>query len=271
VFDVYGPGGSRTGGQPASISADRYRPNRHIEAHLDPVRPGGADGSPMGVHSGARERRATYLVSGLVVGLTLALLPFAGHRFGASASFIPAVLAIVVCFDLMSVWLLAGDYIDTGDRRILAMAVAYLWSLILMAGYALAFPGVFGTSPPLAVAPSVAPYLYIGWHFGFPALLGVAWSPFARLDILDIERQARPRRLVRVLAFSGAISLLVVAAVVAWVDHLPVLIVGLDTSRTVAVTAPFGIPLIVVALLVTVRGSRSRRGPERWAFVAILD
>ena len=100
----------------------------------------------------------------------------------------------MACFDIMSVWLLAGEYLDTGDRRLLGMALAYLWSLLLMGGYALAFPGVVSQHPPLAVTASVAPYLYLGWHVGFPVLLGAAWGPWDWLDRTEIRR--RPARLL---------------------------------------------------------------------------
>lgn len=125
--------------------------------------------------------------------VTLSLLPVCARYLGPTTSgYVAAVLAVVVCFDLLSMWLLMGEYAETGDRRMLAMAMAYLWSLALVIGYALAFPGVISTVPPLAFAPSVAPYLYLGWHIGFPVLLGAAWSPWATLDRVD-ERARRPR------------------------------------------------------------------------------
>jgi hypothetical protein len=56
-------------------------------------------------------------------------------------SYIPAMLSVVACFDVISVYLLVGDYRDRGDVRLLMIAWAYAWSLAMMGGYALAFPG----------------------------------------------------------------------------------------------------------------------------------
>lgn len=113
---------------------------------------------PRRMHRWWDAQRGPLTLSLVALAVTLVLLPVGPRQLGPTTSYVPAVLAVVACFDVMSMWLLAGEYADTGDPRMLAMAVAYLWSLTLMAGYALAFPGVISTHPPLAVTPSVAPY-----------------------------------------------------------------------------------------------------------------
>ena len=82
------------------------------------------------------------------------------------------------------------------------MASAYTASLVLMCGWALAFPGAVMTHPPLAVTRSVAPYLYVSWHCGFPVLLGIAFAPWP-------ARLTRPvpfvrRRLVATAVIAGS-------------------------------------------------------------------
>ena len=215
-----------------------------------------------------RTQRSTRLVSSIAVLVTLSVLPLGSVQLGPTTSFVPAVLATVACFDIMSVWLLAGEYLDTGDRRMLGMALAYLWSLLLMGGYALAFPGVVSSHPPLAVTASVAPYLYIGWHAGFPALLAAAWAPAPYLA----ETEYRPRApiLAGAMAAMSAVALLAVTGCVVFARQLPVLIHGLDTSGMAKVTAPVALPLVLASLLVCSRAVRGRPGPERWSSVAIL-
>jgi diguanylate cyclase (GGDEF)-like protein len=215
-----------------------------------------------------RTQRSTLLVSSIAILVTLFVLPLGGRHLGPTTSYVPAVLATVACFDIMSVWLLAGEYLDTGDRRMLGMTLAYLWSLLLMGGYALAFPGVVSSHPPLAATPSVAPYLYVGWHAGFPALLGAAWAPGSYLG--GIEHRPRAARLAAAVAGMSAAALLAVAGCVLFATRLPVLIHGLDTSAMAKVTAPVALPLVVASLLVCARAVRGRAGPERWSSVAIL-
>lgn len=216
----------------------------------------------------AKAQRSPLIVSTIAIVVTLVGLPVGSHQLGATTSFVPAILATVACFDIMSVWLLAGEYHDTGDRRLLGMALAYLWSLLLMGGYALAFPGVVSHHPPLAVTASVAPYLYLGWHVGFPVLLGAAWGPWGWLDRID-SRGRRARLLAAVAAMSAA-ALATVACCVLDARRMPVLISGLDTSAMARLTAPVALPLVLISLLACARAVRGRAGPERWSAVAIL-
>jgi diguanylate cyclase (GGDEF)-like protein len=210
------------------------------------------------------------LVSATICVVTAVLLPFGSTQLGPSVSFLPAVLAAVTCFDIISVYLLAGDYRDTGDRRILVTAWAYVCSLVLMSGYALAFPGVVSPDPPLATAASVAPYLYIGWHVGFPVLLGLAWAPWPSRLSRSTAGPARQRELWVSMGVVASASASVVAACVLFVDSWPVLIDGLDLSGMLVVTGPVAFPLVVTSLVLTWRGLRGRTGPERWAAVAVL-
>ena len=66
------------------------------------------------------------------------------------------------------------QYLDTGDRVSLRLSWAYLFSLVVLAGYGASFPGVLGTHPPLDLYPSTSPWLWVTWHTGFPVLLAVA-------------------------------------------------------------------------------------------------
>jgi diguanylate cyclase (GGDEF)-like protein len=202
--------------------------------------------------------RAPVVVGAFAALVTAILFPVSHHQFAASSSFIPALLSAFLCFDVMSIFLLVGGYLDNGDLRLLAMAWAYIWSVVVMTGYALAFPGVLNHSP-LASTPSVAPWLYIGWHAGFPILLGVAWAPWPRW----VHVTTAPLRRRRVSAG-------LVTVVVRFARDLPVLIHGLDTTEMTRVTAPFVLPLVVVALVVSYLGLRERTGPERWSTATIL-
>jgi diguanylate cyclase (GGDEF)-like protein len=215
-------------------------------------------------------RRPLVVTASAALLTTAVLLPVSGHQWAASASFMPAMLAVVACFDVMSVYLLVGDYHDRGDVRLLMMTWAYAWSLIVMAGYALAFPAAVAVHAPLAVTPSMAPYLYLTWHTGFPLLLGVAWAPWpARWTAPTPPGRRRVVSAVSVAA-TVATGVAVVALFAAVVRRLPVLISGLDTSAMTKLTAPVTLPLVVGVLGAIVYGTRRRAGPERWSAIAAL-
>ena len=215
-------------------------------------------------------RRPLVIAGLVVVAFTVAMLPASTHRLGPTVSFVPAMLAVVACFDVLSMYLLVGEYHDSGDVRLLAMSWAYLWSLVTMAAYALAFPGVISPHPPLELTPSMAPWFYVAWHAGFPILLGAAWAPWPR----GWTRVSTPRRRHRTSALGLAVATLVsggtVALLVSTASHLPVLIRGLDTSRMTALTAPFALPLVSASVVSAAYGTRQRNGAERWSSIAAL-
>jgi diguanylate cyclase (GGDEF)-like protein len=213
---------------------------------------------------------APLFASAAVVAVTLALVPWAGRHLGPGLSFLPMTLSATACFDILTAWLLAGNFLDTGDRRFLVMACAYLWSLLLMGAYALAFPGVVSSHPPLAVTVSMAPYMFVFWHAGFPVLLGAAWGPWLGPNAIETVRPRRRRLLVGAAGATIAVGVMTIAAVAANAHRLPVLIHGLDTTQMSRLTAPVGLPLVLISLVLCVRGIRGARGPERWAVVAIV-
>jgi diguanylate cyclase (GGDEF)-like protein len=213
---------------------------------------------------------APLFASVAVAAVTLALMPWAGHHLGPALSFLPMTLSAIACFDVLTAWLLAGNYLDTGDRRFLLMACAYVWSLLLMGAYALAFPGVVSSHGPLAITASMAPYMFIFWHAGFPILLGAAWGPWFGPNTTPTARPNRRRLLTIATGTTIGVGLATITGIAATAHHLPVLIHGLDTSQFANFTAPIGVPLIVVSLVFCARGIRGAAGPERWAVVAIV-
>ena len=215
-------------------------------------------------------RRPLLATSAVAVVGTAALLPFARHPLGVSASFLPAMLSVVACFDVLSVYLLVGDFRDRGDRRLLAMAAAYTWSLVVMAGYGCAFPGVVAAHPPLAVTASVAPYLYLAWHAGFPILIGLGWTRWPHAWTAPAPTSRRGVTAAAVVSLAALAGAAVVAGVALTAHQLPVLIHGSDTTRMTTLTAPITIPLVLLALVAAARGTRRRTGPERWSSVVVL-
>jgi diguanylate cyclase (GGDEF)-like protein len=214
--------------------------------------------------------RPLVLAAGVSVLSVVVLLPFSQHQVGLTISFMPMLISVVACFDVLSVYLLVGDYLDRGVRRFVVMAWAYAWSLPVMGGYALAFPGALTMDPPLAVSVSIAPYTYIAWHGGFPLLLGLAWVPWpSRFTRQHPDGGNRSMAIGTTLAAVG-FGVLTVTLLVAFADLMPVLIDGLDTSAMTTVTAPLVLPLVTLSLVACVHGTWRRTGPERWVSIAVL-
>jgi diguanylate cyclase (GGDEF)-like protein len=215
-------------------------------------------------------RTPVFVTAVVVVGFSTAMVPVMHDQLIASPSFIPVLIGAVTVFDLMSVYLLAGDFRDRGDLRILVTTLAYAWSLTMMLGYALAFPDAVRADPPLAFTPSTAAYLYLTWHCGFPVLLGLAWAPWPTRFNRVVPTRIRLRLAVALTAGFAALGVGIVVLFGIFADTLPVLIDGFDTSRMTSLTAPYVLPVVLVAFACTVSGTWSRTGAERWVPVAAL-
>lgn len=191
-------------------------------------------------------------------------------RLPGVPSFVVLVAALVSCFDVLSVVLLVGQFRDTGDLRILALSWAYVLPLLLLAGWAAAFPGVWGPVGPLGYAPSTAAWLWVAWHTAFPVLLAVALVPWPVRQSLVVGR--RWRRPVAWGSVTGAALLgaAVVTAVAEAGPDLPVIIHGDDSGAMTRLTAPVMVPVVLAAATVATAGAWRRAGPERWAALAAV-
>jgi diguanylate cyclase (GGDEF)-like protein len=175
----------------------------------------------------------------------------------------------VFLVDVVTAYLLAARFRDTGELRLLLMALAYVWSAIVVVGYSMSFPGLVAPRPPWTAWPSSAPWLYVAWHVGFPALLAVAWGIPRRFRLV-VAAEHRPRTSATLLASCTLAAMVTVAFVTRLGAHvLPVLIDRLDTSRMSRIAGPPGIVIGVTSAVLVTRGVRSRVGPERWAMVAV--
>jgi EAL domain-containing protein (putative c-di-GMP-specific phosphodiesterase class I)/PAS domain-containing protein len=204
----------------------------------------------------------------LVAALVLVVQGFSSVRLAGAPSFVPAMLALVGCLDILSAGLLMRQFRGTGDLRALALAWAYVFSLVVLAGYGAAFPGVVAPIGPLGHRPSTAPWLWVIWHTAFPLLLGASLAPWPRRwgrTVSGGKRLRFERWTVLGCVVAGA---LVVWGVVAYGDRLPVIIHGLDTSAMTRVAGPVMVPLVLLATVVAVCGSLRRTGPQRWAGLA---
>jgi diguanylate cyclase (GGDEF)-like protein len=210
------------------------------------------------------------LVSAVTFAATLALLPVADIPLAPKPAFLPAALAAVFGFHLISLCLLVGDYRDRGDRRILLTSCGYLAALLLITGYTLTLPGIAFENPMWVSSQSVTPYLYLFWHVVFPLVVGLAWAPWPSQWTVPTERQARVRRLVLALGVTGLLSVALTLACIAFAKSWPSLANGLDSSPLAKATGPVAIPLLAIVLLLSWDGVKERSGPERWVPVAVL-
>ena len=159
---------------------------------------------------------------------------------GGRSTFVPAIFPLVCGLDLLCAALLVRQFRDSGDARVILVASAYVFSLVVLAGSAGSVPGRGqGCRRCSAAWPSTAPWLWVAWHTGFPVLLAAGVGPWpdrwsgVRLRVGAPADDVGCRSLPR--AASGT---LMVAAAASGRGWLPVVIDGLDTSALTRVTGP---------------------------------
>ena len=207
----------------------------------------------------------------LLLGVLTAALPvlpsISPQRQGA---LVPLVLAVICCLDLFSLVLLVGQFRVTGERRVLAVACAYVFSLALLLARGASFaalPGPFGS---WSGVPSAAAWLWLVWHAGFVVLLAAALVPWTAALERPVPTARRTRLAVGVLTAVLTAAAALGTGLILLADRLPTLIEGEDTSELVRLVGPIALPGIGLAAVVTVVAAGRRCGPMRWAALAAV-
>ena len=117
--------------------------------------------------STARHRQLALFVVIAVVVAYLAIIPTAMTPLPWIDSFVPTTFAIIFVADLVTAVLLYAQFSATGLRPLLVLASGYLFSSLIVVGFALTFPGAFAPTGLLGAGPQSAAWLNALWRFGF--------------------------------------------------------------------------------------------------------
>jgi PAS domain S-box-containing protein len=203
-----------------------------------------------------------------VAGLVAAVWAVAGEPLPAVPAVVGVVGALVGCLAALSAALLIGRFQETGDLRVLALSWAYVCSLVMSAGWAAAFPGVWVPVGHLVTTPSVAAWLWVAWHSAFLVLLALSVLPlpaWTRRAVRERRRRWLAWGSVAGAALAGGV---VVAAVVAAGPRLPVVISGSEGVATTSPVGPVVVPVVLGCALLAVLWGWRRTGPARWVSLA---
>jgi signal transduction histidine kinase len=185
---------------------------------------------PSTVSPGPAQKR---LALGVVLGLlAVFVLISAGLLSGIKTqridAFLPAYLASMFVCDSMTAILLFVQFSILRLRATLVIASAYLFTALILAPYALAFPGVFAPSGVIGGLQTAA-WLYVLWHCGFP-LFVIAYA--ASKDRAPAQRFARRSTLVSIAQSIGlTVALVLTATLIATVDEASLPHIMLDPLR----------------------------------------
>ncbi|HEX5685453.1 MAG TPA: response regulator [Ideonella sp.] len=174
------------------------------------------------------------------------LAPWARTALPQMTAFIPLYQSALVVCDLITAYLLLGQFRILGRPALGLLAAAYLFSALMASVHALSFPGLFAAGGWLGAGPQTTAWLYMFWHAGFPLCVfayACRGQGGARVSAAQSRRWAGWGALT-VLAVVGVLTLLATAGV-AW---LPPIMVG--HRYTPAMTTVVGSVWLINALAV---------------------
>ena len=185
---------------------------------------------------------------------------------GALNNFFPLLDALVFVTDLVTAVLLFSQFAVSGSRPLLALAIGYLFTALIVVPHALTFTGAFSPTGLLGANIQTGSWLFIFWHLGSCASL-------LTYALLPAERHAQPISPARV---ASAIRWSVIGAIaltcgLTWLSTagtylLPAIIV--DTNRLGPfVVYPIWLAILIAAAALLRLAARRRSVLDQWLMV----
>jgi len=177
--------------------------------------------------------------------------------------------AAVIILNLMTAYLLFGQFIVSGSTSIAVLATGYLITGLLVIVNLLCFPGVFLRQDVFQVDPASSIWVYLICHVVFPASV-------CAYAVLDGWRLSVPAQRINVaMALFGAFAVVAAAGVFVLVTSgvhlLPTLVVTRNfVDFYTSGLGPAAWVLNATALLLIVVGLRCRSLVQLWVAVAVL-
>ena len=211
----------------------------------------------------ARQRQLSLIVAAIVLAATGVITAFGATQLQQIDGFIPATEFMIFVSDLFTAALLSSHARIIGSHRLLVLASGYLFSALIVVSHALTFPGAFAPSGLLGAGLQTTAWLFIFWHFGFPAsVIGYA--------CLKDEKRTLPRSTI----YWSAALVVLLALLLTWIvtvhhDILPPLFVDRRTLTSLG-NHVTGIDFLTSLLALALLWRRQKSILDLWLTVAVV-
>ncbi|MBP1961635.1 MASE4 domain-containing protein [Paenibacillus aceris] len=223
------------------------------------------------MQSNPAQRRFAFIIGAIVTLISFICVPFVRVQLGEMQAFQPAVFSTVVCFELITAYVIYSQFKISRAPAVLALFAAYLFSAGMSLVYILAFPRVFAENGLFNSGPQTSVWVYALWHLGFP----LAILLYLRLDSKygDVRYSARKAKLAGWYTFIGIIVLVSICTYVTthYIEHLPTVLSQGKLSP--AFIRFVGVPIVLltfITLLVFYFKTRAKTVTSTWLCIAIL-
>ena len=124
----------------------------------------------------SKQNRSVLVVVAVLLVAFGIVVPFAATPLPRFDRFIPSLNSAISITDLITSVLLFVQFWINRSRALLALAIGYLFTALIIVPHTLTFPSAASPTGLLGAGIQSAAWIYIFWHFGFPAALFVyAW------------------------------------------------------------------------------------------------
>jgi signal transduction histidine kinase len=223
----------------------------------------------------ARQNWSAVFVGAIVLlGFALAA-PFAREPLAELNAFFPSLDAIVFVTDLVTAVLLFAQFSINRSRALLALALGYLFTALIVVPHALTFRGAFSATGLFNAGRQTGSYLFIFWHLGF----ALALLAYALLRRRWWQNRPIPADRTGRAAVAGAIGVVGLVAGLAWLSTtgawlLPPIISD-ETNISRLVVVPISLTMLIAAFAGVVLCTDRRSVLDQWlivvAFASILE
>jgi signal transduction histidine kinase len=215
-----------------------------------------------------RQLRLALAVMAALLAAFAVTAPFGSVRLPRIDAFVPAQVSVVFVNDLVTSVLMFAQFSIVSRRALLALAIGYLFSALMVIPYALTFPGLISPTGLFGAGLQTTVWLYVIWHAALP-LSVLAYAAIRRPD----RKASVSRRSAR--ADIGTSVAIVMAAVcmftwIATAQHalLPVLFLDREHMGSAAYFAA-GSMLSVGTLALVVLCIRMSSVLDLWIMVSL--
>src|ERR1700719_1365426 len=115
-----------------------------------------------------RQLRLALAVMAALLAAFAVTAPFGSVRLPRIEAFVPAQVSAVFVNDLVTSVLMFAQFSIVSRRALLALAIGYFFSALMVIPYALTFPGLFSPTGLFGAGLQTTVWLYVVWHAALP-------------------------------------------------------------------------------------------------------
>jgi len=213
------------------------------------------------------QRRMARILMFALLAILAGTWPFATVKLPEVGAFVPSLAAALFISDSVTAVLLFAQFSILRQWSLLAIAVGYVFSALIVVAHALAFPGAFSHTGLFGSGLQSAVWLYWSWHAALPVAV-IAYA------LTKNTRRVVSARLTRLAIVAAVAATLATVVTLFWFvtqhhDLLPVTFVGVKPLSLFRRIIGGVIIVVLGSIAFSLLWARRRTLLDEWLMVAL--